>query len=221
MKRRHTLQDFIPVDYIELSRKTAIHEAGHAAAIYFGNKEKQLPPVFFQIIIGDCSCSVDDNCTTRLEGGRLIHTLPSSFDAVIHNLSAIQKKAYQKAIEADIINLLVGSLAEANYIAKRDNELISPRLLPINALHNYGGSADLDMINQYLNCFFPDKGQQENKMAKLFRAAFDFVNNDSHWYAMTALANYILASDKKIISYEEVVTVLDAHFFVVKKRAWH
>lgn len=221
MKRRHTLQDFIPVDYIELGRKTAIHEAGHAAAIYFGNKEKQLPPVFFQIIIGDCSCSVNDNCTTKLEGGRLIHTLPSSFESVVYNLSSIQQQAYQQAIEADIINLLVGSLAEANYIAKRDNELISPRLVPINALHNYGGSADLEVIYQYLNCFFPDKGQQEKKMAKLFRAAFDFVNNGSHWYAITALADYILASDKKIISYEEVVAVLEAHFFVAKKRAWH
>lgn len=221
MKRRHTLQDFIPVDYIELGRKTAIHEAGHAAAIYFGNKEKQLPPVFFQIIIGDCSCSVNDNCTTKLEGGRLIHTLPSSFESVVYNLSSIQQQAYQQAIEADIINLLVGSLAEANYIAKRDNELISPRLVPINALHNYGGSADLEAINQYLNCFIPDKGRQERKMAKLFRAAFDFVNNGAHWHAMTALADYILASDKKNISYEEIATVLEAHFFVAKKRAWY
>jgi hypothetical protein len=221
MKRRHTLHDFIPVDYIELGRKTAIHEAGHAAAIYFGNKEKQLPPVFFQIIIGDCSCSVDDNCTTKLEGGRLIHTLPSSIEEAVYNFLDAQKKAYQQAFEADIINLLVGSLAEANYIAQRDNELISPRLVPMDALHNYGGSADLEMINQYLNCFIDNKEQQEKKIAQLFRAAFDFVNNWSHWRAITALADYILASDKKIISYEEVVVVLDTHFFVVKKHAWH
>jgi hypothetical protein len=38
---------------------------------------------------------------------------------------------------------------------------------------------------------------------------------------MTALSDYILVSDKKIISYEEVATVLDAHFFVAKERAWH
>ena len=34
MKRRHFFQDYIRVDYIELSRETAIHEVGHAAAIY-------------------------------------------------------------------------------------------------------------------------------------------------------------------------------------------
>jgi len=220
MKRRHTSHDFNPVDYIELSKKTAIHEAGHAAAIYFGNKDKQLPPIFFQIIIGECSCKNYDNCTTKLEGGRLIHTLPYSIEETLCNFSAVQKQAYQQAFEADIINLLVGSLAEANYIAQRDNELISPRLVPMHALHNYGGSSDLETINEYLDCFIVDKKEQEKKMSKLFRAAFDFVNNWSHWCAITALADYILANDKKIISYEEVIAVLDAHFFVIKKRAW-
>jgi hypothetical protein len=44
MKRRYTSNDFYAINYAELSRKTAIHEAGHAAAIYLGNKQKQLPP---------------------------------------------------------------------------------------------------------------------------------------------------------------------------------
>lgn len=216
MKRRHTSDDFNPVDYIELSRKTAIHEAGHAAAIYFGNKRKQLPPVFFQIIISDCSCKAYDNCTTKVEGGRLIHTLPSSLAEAICNFSPMQKYAYQQAFEADIINLLVGSLAEANYVAQRDNELISPRLVPIHALHNYGGSSDLEIVNEYIACLIADKMQQEKKITELFWAAFDFINDWSHWYAITALADYILSNDKSIIDYEEVVAVLDAHFLTTR-----
>ena len=51
MKRRHTSNDFYPINHAELSRKTAIHEAGHAAAIYLGNKQKQLPPVFFRYLL--------------------------------------------------------------------------------------------------------------------------------------------------------------------------
>jgi len=47
MKRKQSSNGFNTVTHIELSRRTAIHEAGHAVAIYFGNKQKQLPPVFF------------------------------------------------------------------------------------------------------------------------------------------------------------------------------
>ncbi|MFI3188525.1 hypothetical protein BCS42_17165 [Crenothrix sp. D3] len=209
MQRRQSSNDFNPVDYIELSRKTAIHEAGHAAACYFGNKRKQLPPVFFQIIINDCSHGVYDNCTTKVKGGRLIHTLPSSIEEAICNFSLNQQHAYQQAFEADIINLLVGSIAEANYVALRDNEPISPELIPLYALHNYGGSADLEIIYQYFDCFIADAQQQEKKMIELFLAAFDFISDHTHWSAITTLANHILTHDKHIIDYEEVVGILN------------
>jgi len=71
MKRKPTSNDFYPINHAELSRKTATHEAGHAAAIYLGNKQKQLPPVFFQIYIKDlnsefqstgCLCKSYDSC---------------------------------------------------------------------------------------------------------------------------------------------------------------
>jgi hypothetical protein len=221
MKRRHTFNDFNTVDYIELRKKTAIHEAGHAAAIHFGNKQKQLPLVFFRIIISDCSCQSYDNCLTKVEGGRLIHTLPYSIEEAVRGFSAAQKYAYQQAFEADIINLLVGSIAEANYVAQRDNELISPRLLPLNALHNYGGASDLEIVDEYLECFITDRQQQENKVTELFWAAFDFINEWSHWHAITALAEYILNNDKNIINYEEVVTVLNSHYEVAGKAVWH
>jgi hypothetical protein len=218
MKRQESANGFNLVNHIELSRRTAIHEAGHAVAIYFGNKQKQLPPVFFQIIINDCSSHADDNYPTKVEGGRLIHTLPTSIEKTNGDLSAAQQRAYQQAFEADIINLLVGSLAEAHYVAHRDNELISPRLVPLNALHNYGGSSDLEIVDEYLHCFIADKGQQEKKITELFWSAFAFINDNLHWSAITALADYILKNNKSIIDYEEVATVLDTHFLMNGKQ---
>jgi len=211
MKRRHTSNDFYPKNHAELSRKTAIHEAGHAAAIYLGNKQKHLPPVFFQIFIKElnsdfqstgCLCESYDscnNCITKIEGGRLIHTLPSSVDEAISDFSSAQKQAYQRAFEADIINLLVGPLAEANYIAMRDDEPINPRLVNLNALHHYGGSSDLETINEYLDCLIANRAQREKKLSELFLAAFNFINDRSNWRAILALSDYILADCKNII----------------------
>jgi hypothetical protein len=208
------------IDQLELSLKTAFHEAGHAAAIYFGNKQKQLPPVFFQIIISEHLCNAEDNnCQTKVEGGRLIHTLPSSFEEISRSFSPDEEQVCQQAFEADIINLLVGPLAEANYVAQRDNELISPRLVPLNALHNYGGASNLEIIHDYLQCFIADRKEQEEKITKLFWEAFDFINDWAHWNAITALADTILTHDKDIIDYEEVVSVLEAHFSIARRCA--
>ena len=218
MKRKQTPKDVNSVDYLELRKKTAIHEAGHAAAIYFGNKQKQLPTVFFQIILCDCLVCACANCP-HVEGGRLIQTLPSSFEDAIYNFSDAQKHAYQQAFEADIINLLIGSLAEAHYVAQRDNELINSLLVPLNALHNYGGSADLEVVDDYLHCFTSDNTEQEQKISELFLAAFKFIEQWVHWYAISALADYILSNNKNIIDYEEIATVLDSHFTVAKKLA--
>jgi hypothetical protein len=232
MKRRHTSNDFYPINHVELSRKTAIHEAGHAAAIYLGNKQQQLPPVFFQIFIKDMNsdfqstgylCKSYDscnNCITKIEGGRLIHTLPSSVDEAVSDFSLIQKQAYQRAFEADIINLLVGPLSEATYVAKRDDEPINPRLVNLNALHHYGGSSDLETINEYLDCLMANRAQREKKLAELFFAAFNFINDGSNWHAIMALADYILADCKNIIECEEIIAVLDAHCFVARKSSW-
>ena len=232
MKRRHTSNDFYPINHAELSRKTAIHEAGHAAAIYLGNKEKQLPPVFFQLIIKEmnsdfqsagCLCKSYDscnNCITKIEGGRLIHTLPSSVDEATSDFSSTQKQAYQRAFEADIINLMVGPLAEANYVALRDDEPINPRLVNLNALHFYGGASDLETINEYLECFIADKEQRKNKLSELYLAAFNFINDNSNWRAIMALADYILADTKNILECEEIIAVLDAHCFVARKNSW-
>ena len=217
MKRRHSVNDFNAVDYVELSRKTTMHEAGHAAAIYFGNRQRMLPPVFFQIVISPCTCDVTNKrCSTRIEGGRLIHTLPSSLEEATRNFSLEQQQAYRLAFEADIVNLLVGSLTEAHYVAERDNELINPHLVPLNVLHNYGGAADLEIVQQYLDCFI-EKEDQEQKIKELFWQAFEFINDWTHWYAITALANHIFEHEYEVMDYDEIADVLETHSTLAEK----
>ena len=232
MKRQQSSNDFNPFNQLELIRKTVIHEAGHAASIYFGNKQKQLPPVFFQILIDQfyiesqspnylCRSYVDcNNSFTKIEGGRLIHTLPSSFDEAVRDFSLIQKQAYQRAFDADIINLLVGPLAEAHYVAMRDDELINSHLVNLDALPYYGGTADLETINEYLDCLCTDKVRREKKLSGLFREAFDFINDRSNWIAIIALSDYFLADPKRIITCEEIIAVLERHCFFASKNTW-
>lgn len=228
MNRSYPVKNtFSQISSKELRRKTAIHEAGHAAAIYLGNKQKQLPPVFFQIFIDrdrGNSNSLEYPATAKgcakIEGGRLIHTLPSSIGEATSDFSLAQKKSYQHAFEADIINLLVGPLAEANYVAMRDGETINPRLVNLNALHNYGGASDLELVNEYLKCFIANNTRREKKIFELFLAAFNFINDLSNWYAITVLADYILENNNDIIDCEEIIAVLDAPFFVANKNIW-
>jgi hypothetical protein len=200
----------------EISRKMAIHEAGHAAAICLGNNQKGLPPVFFELIMQTLPCNFQfgffdessSQCIAKVQGGLLIHTLPSSVDEATNGLSSAQKLAYQCAFEADMINLLAGPLAEALYVAQRDNEPINPRLLNINALHNYGGSSDLEIVDGYLECFAGSEEFRKRKLIELFMEAFNFVSERSNWLAITSLADYILAADKQRIEYDEITAVL-------------
>jgi len=225
MNRSYPVKSCInPISTKELSRKTAVHEAGHAAAIYLGNKQKQLPPVFFQIYIKKFQYAGHPSRNksqwmAKVEGGRLIHTLPSSIEEATRHFSEAQKLAYLQAFEADIINLLVGPLAEANYIALRDDEIINSYLVTLNTLHNYGGSSDLKIAQDYIECFISDKSVQEQKMSELFLAAFHFINDRAVWRAITALANHLLVQNKAIIECEEIIAVLDAHFFAHRKCA--
>lgn len=209
----------IPLHPHELSKKTAIHEAGHAAAIYIGNRAKQLPPVFFQIYINEldsglqsagCICPAQTRCFAKVEGGRLIHTLPASIHEATCCFSALEKEGYQCAFEADIMNLLVGPLAEAKYVALRDNELMNPRLIDLNALHYYGGSTDLKTAHEYLDCLLTDPEHRARTIAELFTAAYRFINDKANWRAIMALADYILYAGKKVIECEEAIAILDA-----------
>ncbi len=219
MNRIHNFKKISRLAYNEECRKVAVHEAGHAAAIHFGNKQKKLPPVFFQVAIkrlngafkaADCLGKHYDPPVAYIEGGRLIHTLPLSFNELEKKFSNADMQAYEEAFEADMVNLLVGPLAEAKYLAGRDDEPMGPQSVNVYSLHYYGGLSDLKIVNAYLDCFTHNPEQRQSKLNQLFLAAFRFISEIPHWLAITALADYILANDKNILECEEVIAVLEA-----------
>ena len=204
----------------------AFHEAGHAAGIYLNNKARNLPPVFFQILFKELSSATDydvliyqathDDSIARVDGGRLIQSLPYSVDGLAHKLidqneaMAPLVRDYIIAFEADIINLLIGPLAEAKHVYNRDDELFNHKLVDLKSLKNYGGGSDLALAREYLESFSASEQQQNEKLDELFAEACDFVSDYSNWKAITKLANYILESNKNIISCEEVVSVIES-----------
>lgn len=137
MKRNYQADAFCFVNDQELIRQTAFHEAGHATAIYLYNKQKQLPPVHFQITIkpldrlksGLPNNLAYDRFAAVVEGGRLIHSLPVALLESTRYFSSAEQDVYQTAFEADMINLLIGPLAEARHVALRDDEQLMPAWL--------------------------------------------------------------------------------------------
>lgn len=218
MERSRNLHKTGELGCQEISRETAIHEAGHAAGIYFGNRQKGLPVVFFQIYIHPPR---SDRCTSwlsghpnkhyaaKIEGGRLIHALPHSFDEATKYFTPEQKRDYERAFEADMFNLLIGPLAEAKYVSLRDDEVHNFGLVHLDSLHFYGGSADLAAIEEYIDCFLRCDVLKESKVADLFKAACGFVNEPSHWRAITRLAEAILTAENQIIEYDNITEALE------------
>jgi hypothetical protein len=117
---------------------------------------------------------------------------------------------YLTAFETDIINLLIGPLAEAKHVYNRDDELFNHQLVNLKALKNYGGGSDLALVREYLQSFSESRQLQDEKLDELFAVAFDFINDYANWKAITKLADYILKSNKNIIGCEEVVSVLES-----------
>jgi hypothetical protein len=203
---------------IAIDKRAAYHKAGHAAAIHLGNKQKQLPAVHFQIIIKlhegtvktDRFARQQSKYVATVEGGRLIQSLPLSFAEVTQDFSGQDQEECLRAFEADVINLLAGSLAEAKYLLARDNEAFSPNLVNLSALHFYGGSPDQAIITEYMECFLLDEVAREQKLGELFAAAFCFVNNPSNWCAICGLAEFIRDQPVGIISCEEVIALLQS-----------
>lgn len=217
MNFNYSSKAFSQLTHNELSKKSAIHDAGHAVAIYLGNRQKQFPPVFFQLYIKEQRSHfhlsrslslLNDKCIAKLEDDRLIQALPLSIEQATKAISPEQMQAYECAFEADVISLLVGPLAEAKYVAIRDGELINPRLVNLNALHNYGGSSDLELINEFLDWFIIEESERQKKISELFLQAFSFINDRSNWLAITVLATYILAGSMHIIDCEEDIPYL-------------
>ncbi len=219
MKHSYTAMNTPPDTRIEIDKRIAYHQAGHAAAIYLGNKQKQLPAVHFQIIIkpqewdgqqSDRFTRKHGKYTAKVEGGRLIQSLPMSFSEATQYFSWPEQEECLCAFEADVINLLAGSLAEAKYVASRDNEVFNPNLVYLGALKFYGGNSDLEVITEYLECFMLHEAERDRKLAELFLAAYNFVNKRSNWRAISALADFIRDEPKDIIQCEEVISLLES-----------
>ncbi|RIZ65198.1 MAG: hypothetical protein D0531_10910 [Methylococcales bacterium] len=218
------------VNDTEFVRQIAFHEAGHATAIHIRNTQEKLPPIYFQIYINhayhwrrDVSNTYehDNSYLTKIENGRLIHTLPCSVAKALSDFTQLQKYQYQLAFEADIVNLLAGPLSEANYVALRDNEPLSPRIVNLDALHYYGGSSDLATINEYIDCLELSSDQRKAKITALFLKTFAFIKDSNNWRSILALAEYIISSNKSIIDYADIASVLDNQFFVAKTQSWY
>ena len=202
---------------IRISKRNAYHVSGHAAAIYLGNKKKQLPEVFFKIVFKPHEqderqlneiAAIYSKYHVKIEGGRLIQSLPLSFAEATRYFSGPQQEKYRCAFEADVINLLAGPLAEAKYVAWRDNEAFNANLINHNALHFYGGN--LAVINEYMEWFLPNKEERDRKLAELFLAAFRFVDKRANWHAITTLAEFIQDQPNNTINCEEIIFLLES-----------
>jgi hypothetical protein len=194
----------------ELNWRTAFHEAGHAAAIHIGNQQKQLPPVFFEIQISKPK-SDNDHFFAKVIDGNLIQSLPIAFVESFSMLSGNAEHSCQRAYEADVVNLLVGPLAEAKYVSIRDGEVFNLKLIHLNCLQNYGGLTDLERIHTYLDCYIASKALREKKIRELLTQAYNFIDNHRNWRCILNLAQHILESRQEIISCDEAINVLDSH----------
>ncbi len=203
MQRNYRLDSSYFKKAKELNIQTAFHEAGHATSIYFGNQHKQLAPVFFKILIKKTT----DNQSLALAkviDGHIIEKLPTSETSIQKSLT---NQDIQSAYEADIMNLLVGPLAEAKYVSIRDDEAFNFNLMTTAALKNYGGYSDVKKAYRFLEHFISDSRSRENIMQNLFSQAFEFIDNEVHWQYILNLANYILDSEQEIINYHEVENI--------------
>jgi hypothetical protein len=204
-----------PVD-----KRSAYHQAGYVAAIYLGNKQKQLPAVHFQIQINGQAIDkgekpskirgVKGKRIVNVEGGRLIQSLPLSKVGSSRELTDTERQELRIAFEADIVNILVGPLAEAKYVALRDDEVFNPNLVYLGALKFYGGRKELGTVYEYLDCIISQTEERDRKLAELFLAAYGFINNRSNWQAISALAIHILEYPKDILDCNDVIALLES-----------
>ena len=201
MQRYYQTQEKSIFASLEVIRRTAFHEAGHVAAIFFGSQRKELPSIYFQMHIHNhkkpASPALTRNCGARQIDDR----------QMIDHRAAVAWQDFsttdecQLAYEAYIINLLAGPLAEAKYVFLRDNEIFNVNLLNPKALKNYGGKNDMLEVQFYLESLAASWQEQENKLNQLYAEAFRFVQNSYNWKRITALANQILdRSEERLLA---------------------
>lgn len=208
MERDYHAKTSIFVHPDELDWRTAFHEAGHAAAIHFGNQQKQLPPVFFEIQVKRPN-DVSNHFFAKVVDGNLIQNVPIAVVESCSVLSGSEQHSCQRAYEADIVNLLVGPLAEAKYVSIRDDEIFNLQLINSDALHNYGGGNDLERVQSYLEHFIASKTKRDEKMFELLSQAFYFIEDPRNWCCILNLAHYILDGKQETISCDEAIAVFD------------
>jgi len=208
MQRTQHIVQCSPDSLAELHKNIAFHEAGHVAAIYLRNHQQKLPPVFFQITLNNGEQN-ERPFFARVEGGRLIDNLPIA--AIENNLfvTELEKQELKQAYEADVINLLAGPLAEAKFVALRDDEIFNPHLVNIVALKNYGGHSDLEQANRYLEYFISNAEERELTIKLLFEQAFHFIDEPNNWKCIKHFADYLLENGQSNISCEEASTALE------------
>ncbi len=210
MERIQYESDMYRTNYQELHQKIAYHEAGHAAAIYINNRDKQLLPVHFAIKVKKPTTSCPQ-WFAEVVDGQLIHDLYS--EVVDHSsLSESEQLNFQQAYEADVINLLVGPLAEAKFIAEQDGKFLHRNSITLTELKNYGGTSDINKAYNHLKlCSGLSQPQKiEDKIFELFNQAYLFTSNSVYWKTITTLAEYILTSESEFIPCDEIITVLDS-----------
>ncbi len=208
MQRTKHIVQCSPDSVSELHKHIAFHEAGHVTAIYIRNHQQQLPPVFFQITFNN-SKQKEHPFFARVEGGRLVENLPIAEIENNHFATELEKQDLKQAYEADVINLLAGPLAEAKYVALRDDEIFNPYLVNIAALKNYGGHSDIAKANGYLEYFFSNVDERELKLKSLYKQAFQFIDKYENWKCIKHFANYLLENRQSTISCEEASAVLE------------
>ena len=195
-------------DHQELNRLTAFHIAGYVAAMCLENQRKNLPLIYFQILIGKQE-SKTRLLLAKVSGGRLVGDLGTiTPEKVEKKWNSSAADGHQAVYEADIINLLAGSLAEAKYVANRDNEGFNLELMNPEAIKHYGGDADMQEAMRYLDFFVPNPKLRAEKLKTLFAEAFRFVEQERNWKSITTLAHYILDNSQGNISCEQIAAVL-------------
>jgi hypothetical protein len=216
-----------PYSITRISKRNLFHQIGRVVAIHFGNKQRNLPAVHFRLVVSAGGHETDFSKRqmripyrqlVKLEGGRLLPDLPCSYESATRLLSASERDACLSAFEADVINILAGSLAEAKYVALRDDEVFNANLVYLGALKFYGGIEDMLIINEYMECLLPDcNSKRQKKLTDLFLAAYSFINDPANWLAMTTLAETIYSNPQPVFPCEELVDFLDLHMAAQKK----
>ncbi|MCK9605522.1 MAG: hypothetical protein M0R33_03610 [Methylomonas sp.] len=219
MERNYQVATSAFVHPDELHCRTAYHEAGHAAAIHIRNRQKQLPPVFFEIQVKRPQSS-EVEFFAKVVDGNLIQNLPIAVIESFSSLTNTGLHSCQRAYEADVVNLLVGPLAEAKHVASSDGEIFSLELMNLEALRHYGGHSDLERAQYYLEYFITSKPHREQKLTELLAQAYRFIDNPRHWRCIRSLAHFILDSRQEIISCDEAISIFDACLSAPQHERW-